>query len=153
MKHSEYIVKIAASKAVHEAHARLQSWPLVVKECGLLTVLRAGAMNRFYQRHKDDPSKPEWGHLEHDDVCLLKSFTHLSTEETKALLAEKVGVHEMIRPYWPDGPSQATIRLLLKSVADWRENEDWFVQWQKKGIREESRHLVHWKHTKNLKTH
>lgn len=114
MKHSQFIEKMAAYKGTKKG-------------------------NNFYERHKDDPQRPEFGEMTHKSVMDASHFLKLSdmVEFRKSLIREFATNPEGgLRPQKRFLSFRLIRQLLTKSGLEWFEKNH--------------RPIVHWKHLKEL---
>jgi len=142
MRHSDFIAKMAKYKPWFEfqtsAEGKDTTTKAIAEKSGVLPCVAANGV-RFYDRHKDEPQRPEFGQMTHAAVMDASHFLHLKDPHQLRL--------ELIRHYGTDIDakikppikflSRRIIRQLLKNSG-----LEWF---EKKG-----RPFVHWKHNAEL---
>lgn len=138
MRHSEFIEKMAKYKPWHEyapsSEGKDTTNAAVAKKFGVLPI-QVSIGVRFYDKHKNEPQRPEFGEMTHKSVVDASHFLFLDDmDKLRVVLVKKFGscVDGKMKPD-DRHISRRIIRSLLKNSG-----LEWF---EKRG-----RPFVHWKH-------
>jgi hypothetical protein len=138
MLHGEFIEKMAKYKPWHEyqpsSEGKNTTSKAVANKFGVKPI-QVSIGIRFYDRHKDEPQRPEYAAMTHKSVLDASHFLKLSSmDELRQQLIKHYGamVEDKIRPYQKFVSRRIIRQLLDKSGLEWFEKNN--------------RPFVHWKH-------